>query len=1154
MGRFANLCLTIILFFTANLSAQVQVTVTVNSGMSTTTCTDILSAPDPMWRVNINNEGWVTYPDQGACFTAVPNLQYTASYSCPSDVPPMLELCFRAFENDGLFPFLCDIDESCSETICQNFPIPPSGNSSNFTLALPNGLSSGGSVNFTIATSLPLIPDNDLPCNAYDFGTLNFGDHLGDAAAGGFQNVCATNLNEPDPNDAGFFINDAAVWFQFTTGPDPGGEVYVRVLSDPLNTGDDFDAEVMVYTAVGDTCTGAFTMELNLVENSTLNNIFRIYCPQPNTTYFVLVDGGYTTPTSELGAFGIEVVDIGVREGGDLKCDYEDLGVVPTGGTVGTDSLRSNFCATATGDPFIGSFVSQHSVWFGFIAPPSGHVRIEALTDRSVDSIGLQLALYRSFNNTCTGFFSNIASSYTFQDLDEVMEVSCLYPGIPYWILVDGDGAQPQGSFSISVTDAGDITPITNVDTVLCFGETLTVGTSVYSLTGNYADTLQLFAGCDSIVNSHVTVLEPLTLTINQTMPAIGMGNPSGIATASAGGGAGGYQYQWCDGETGDQAIGLVGGAQCCVTVTDANGCTFSDCFEVDFVRHVMPVYQNDTLLCYGDTNGSLSFHIQEGLPPYNYSWQNSTGSLSGTGIVNAEGEVVTIPDLPADTYTFTVADAYTDSTFSATVVSPPTLVTSLNQSQDASCFGFCDGALTIDITGGTGDYIINWSNGANTATINQLCANDYVAIVTDDNGCKDTLTTQVGQPAEFIATAELQQGVSCFEGSDGQVTVTTNGTPTAYIWSNGALTPTVTGLDAGFYDVTVTNADGCQDFASVEVTQPNEALSVQISIENPISCAGFSDGTLIAIPDGPFSTLSYHWNNGVGDVRAMNLSTGSYTLTITNEKGCTAENSFFLNEPTLITAQFRAIDVTCTSPPNGGIIAVDSVEGGTPGYLFSIDGSPFSNYGVFTGLYEGNYQVVVQDASGCEKSYNLVIAGPPVLEVTLGDDFEMQLGDTVSLTAQTNSLDLVYKWSAPLDSVTISQAFVSPLVSTAYTVEVFDTTTLCRASDVVFVTVVKNRPIFIPNAFSPNDDGANDEFMVFAGIGVRQIKSMRIFSRGGNLVYEQKDFAPNDPNLGWDGELNGKPLNPGVFVYVIEVEFVDNQVEVFKGDVTLLR
>jgi gliding motility-associated-like protein len=116
------------------------------------------------------------------------------------------------------------------------------------------------------------------------------------------------------------------------------------------------------------------------------------------------------------------------------------------------------------------------------------------------------------------------------------------------------------------------------------------------------------------------------------------------------------------------------------------------------------------------------------------------------------------------------------------------------------------------------------------------------------------------------------------------------------------------------------------------------------------------------------------------------------------------------------------------------------------------------------------------------------------------------------------------------------------------------DTTTFCKAADNVFVTVSKERKVFIPNAITPNGDGANDGLLIFGGLGIREVKSFRVFTRTGSLVFEQSGFQPNDPAHAWPGDFNGQPLNSGVYVYLVEIEFLDGLTEIFKGDVTLLR
>ena len=1157
--EFKPWILSLLLLFPVILvKAQIEVQVNITNGEATTTCTDFLGAPDPMWSVNIENEGWIDYPEMGNCFTALPNVQYTASYVCPDEIPVEIEVCFRAFENDQLIPLLCEVDPDCLVETCQNFAIPTPGNSTDFTLELADGQDSDGSINFTITTTEFDANQNDELCNALDFGVIPDGGFVGTNLVGLYNNFCATNSNEPDPLDDNSWFNDAGVWFTFTTSANPEGHLnLIEAVSDPDGTGAAIDIQIAVYTSDDGTCTGNMTLLASLSDNSTLDGTLRLSCLDPNTTYFLMIDGGNTNPNSQQGIFGLQVRNLNVSEAGDLRCEAFEFGEIPeTGSTIA--GPFSNFCATDTDDPFVSGFVSQHSVWFSFIAPPSGHVEILGISEDQELPLGIQFALYRSLTGTCTSFFSQVTSQYTLNDLNESLEIDCLFPGDTYFLLVDGDGSNARGVFRIAISALEDTTPITDQEITLCAGESLVVGTNIYDQSGSYSDTLQLFAGCDSIINSTLTILEELQISVTEISPAIGEGNANAVYEASATGGTGNYNFSWCNGETAAQANSLVGGEQCCVTVTDDNGCMDEFCFEVNFTTDIIPSFTEDLLDCNGDQDGVITFSAVNGLPPYNYSWQNEANTINGAGLINFEGETIEIGNLPAGNYTITVEDQFDDTTFVVMVTEPEVVGVELVSSLDASCFGICDGQIQVMGTGGTGAYQYAWSGGL-PAINNPItaCAGMYTVTVTDENGCTAEFSTSIGEPEEFVVTAIQINPVSCFEGSDGTASVETNGNPIEFDWDNDQDTETISDLQAGFYTVLVTNEDGCQASSTIEVVEPEAPLEVAITIEQAISCNGAADGELRADISGPGTSFTYEWSDGQDQALAENLGSGNYNLIVRNENGCEAVAEITLVEPEEIVAEVLSVDITCLDPINGGAIRVENVVGGVPPYNYSIDGVLYDNVPAFAGLFEGQYEVIVQDASGCEKFYPIEILGPPEVTVTLGEDVEISLGDTVELTAFTNSPNPVFSWEPKVDTLASedgSSIIVMPFISTAYSVTVLDTATLCRATDNIFVTIDKNRKVYIPNAFSPNLDGLNDHFMIFGGPGIVEVKNFRVFSRNGMLVHEAAEFQPETVENGWDGTFKGEPMNAGIYVYMAEITFVDGQTEVFKGDVVLIR
>lgn len=1160
--KISNWFLCLFWAFPVFISAQTEVVLTVKSGSSTTTCSDFLGAADPLWRVNVDNQGWVVYDAANPCFTSFSFEQYRETYDCNSALPASIEVCFSAFENDDIgfeLGLTCDLELSCEESICRAFAVPAPGDSTDYTLTLPDGGASVGSVTFTLATRLTAAVDNDDICNAVDLGTLEFGQTLGDAAQGVYSNLCATIENEINPFDIGGWINDAGVWFTFTTGDNPGHYLTIEALSDPESMGDSLGIELAIMVADNNACDGNLRLLAFNFNQPELDNDLSLICPQPNTRYFVMVDGGPVLGEDKRGFFGIQVSDIGVTEAPDDRCDAEDLGTIPEGGSVGTDGWRSNFCGTDTRDPFVRAFQSQHSVWFKFRAPPSGHIRIEGISDTSSRApLGVQLALYRVSSGNCNGFFRHLESVYTFEDMDEVMEAQCLFSGEELYVLVDGDGGHSRGVFSLAVYDAGDITPVGMQDVTICAGQTFQAYRTAYDRSGTYRDTIPIFAGCDSVIVTNLTVLQTIEATVNTIQPALGAGAENGIAEVQAAGGEGNYSYLWCNGQTTARNERLAGGTECCVTVTDEQGCEDVVCFEIPQILPLAYTVQSDSLACSGDTDGTIRFQVTEDVPPYQYTWRKTDGSRSGSGEIALEGDTTLLSGLDAGSYLIELQGRYFDTSFTVEALEPAPVTLSLNALTEPSCHGFCDGALQVEASGGNGGYQWSWSDSRLSGPApDNVCAGSYEVKVVDRKGCEATLTVQVEEPPPFVAEASTLKPVSCFEGQDGEVGVTTNGNPISHEWGSGQTGPVITGLVAGTYSVTVTNEDGCQAEASAVVTQPDLPVEVRIETEALISCADAGDGILRAAAAGPGQSFDFRWTNGTNEARNDRLGPGTYSVTISNEAGCTAESTATLSAPPPIEAQLTRKDITCLDPPDGGRIEVTSAGGGRPGYTFSIDGILFKTSPVFERLPEGAYVITVRDEAGCEADFGISVAGPPELTVSLGGDRVVQLGEIIRLTPASNSRDLTIAWNPLPESAKPGDPFldIQPLESGRYAVEVMDNTTFCTARDEVLIQVKKDRKVFVPNVFSPvSREEANRQFLIYGGLGIEQIAALRIFDRQGGLVFSAEDFQPNDLTFAWDGSRNGQLLPSGVYVYVLEVSFIDGETEVFSGDVSLLR
>lgn len=1013
----------------------------------------------------------------------------------------------------------------------------------------------GGTSFYAIGQSVACT--NDLPCDAIDLGTIAYGETIGDFNQGIYNNTCGTNQGEPNPfTDQGVW-NDAGVWFTVTTDDNPGF-LYVQALNDPENTGDSIDLELAIYELATLCLSGLrFRKSQFNLESKDIDMVFQ--CPKPNTTYYIFVDGLSRDQTLRRGTFGLQVSQPLINKGADFICDAPDLGRIPEGGSVATDRSWSNYCSSSILDPRRAEgagFVIQNGVWFEFQAPSSGHVIVEVTPDYSIQALGPQFGVFGTDDGTCSGGFVEFGSIDNKDFVNRPLEVTCLLPNQSYWILVDGFGTGA-GIFDVSVQDAGDITPRTTIAPIICAGESVSVGASVYEESGNYVDVINLYEGCDSIVTTDLTVLEPLEINYTIEKPGIGLNEANGEVSLLVTGGDGNYAYTWSNGATGISSNQLIGNQDYCVTIVDGQNCMESICFTMDLQTILIPSFTQQDINCHGDANGQLRFSITGGIAPYNYTWQ-ATGNLSdNTGFINNDAEEILLENLNGGTYFVRIEDAFGDTTFTVELFEPDPLVFSQISLQDASCFANCDGRIDLAVSGGIEGYTFIWDDGTtNSATRDGVCAGNYGIQVVDNNGCQLDSNLIIQEPEAFVVNPIQEREVSCFGGSDGIATVTTNGTPVAYAWENGATSEVLENLTVGTYNITVTNNDGCANSTSISIVEPDQPLDVAVSIANPISCAGDFDGRLDAVVTGPGAVLNFQWSNGSTERISSNLAQGNYAVTVTNEKGCMAEASLFLTEPNPLEISYEVDPITCLSDAPFGELRITDVNGGTPDYQFSLNDGSLSAARIYNKLTEGEYNLQAIDGSGCRKSFQFFVEGPPEVTVDLGRDRTIGLGDSLTLIAQTNIQDLDFQWyfnGEPRDEID-AQLSMQLLKGGLFRVDVLDPVTFCSASTDVLVSIQKQRRVFMPTAFSPNNDGQNDELIIFGGPEVALIRSFQIYDRNGSRLFEANDFLPGAAEGAWNGIVNGEIMPTGPYVMAVVIEFVDGKEQVFSGEVTLMR
>lgn len=494
----------------------------------------------------------------------------------------------------------------------------------------------------------------------------------------------------------------------------------------------------------------------------------------------------------------------------------------------------------------------------------------------------------------------------------------------------------------------------------------------------------------------------------------------------------------------------------------------------------------------------------------------------------------------------------------------------SINVDQPISCAGETTGALSLTSTDDLSQLTIDWDRDEldGVSSPQGLAAGDYNVTVSNGNGCSQSASITLSEPSAIGLICSEATPASAEDLADGviQLNITGGTAPFSATWTgpipgnstiDAAGDFSISDLLAGDYQFTIVDANNCpvQCETPLSFTPPVCDVDVAQDVQL-ISCPGEADGAITLTISGGRAPYDIAWMDGDVIPSRLDLGPGIYEAVITDANGCTSEISVNLEDPSPLAAEISTLAGGCDAPTR---VAINNITGGNPPYEFSPDGAffnpipnlPFS----FDGLAPGVYMIHVRDAGGCEVQQEVEIESSTALQLELGPDIELQLGDSLVLKPLLNFDPMLISWTPTEGVSAIDQldAVLKPTFTSTYTLTLTDAGG-CTISDDITIIVDRNRPVFVPNAFSPNGDGVNDNFTLYASMSVDQIVQMKIFDRWGNLLIERQDIQPNNPNIGWDGQFRNKPLNPGVFTYFFEVLYMDGQTDIITGEVVLLR
>ena len=399
--------------------------------------------------------------------------------------------------------------------------------------------------------------------------------------------------------------------------------------------------------------------------------------------------------------------------------------------------------------------------------------------------------------------------------------------------------------------------------------------------TGNFTVTVADASGCTASASGSVVVKSSSLSITGRVLNPICSGLKGEIIVTVTGG-VQPISYTWSGGPPSiTDTLSGVGGGIYSVTAVDANGCSVSASFTVNQPTPLSVTVPNDTVRgCNGVTNsGQLTATTSGGTPGYTYVW---SGSRTGNPITG----------LSAGTYDVTSTDAAGCSVTGAgtVVVITNPIVFNSPQITNASCAGTSSGEIILSTTGGTPPVTFTWSGGTTqNDTLRNLAGGTYNITATDVNGCSATASYTVNQPSAIVFGSPTITNVGCTGGAGGSILVTaTGGTGTiTYKWSNGLTTNPITGLTAGGYIVTATDANGCTASAAYNVSQSLPIVIGPATIVG-VSCSG-GNGAIFDTATGGTGTLIYAWTGGLTGSSITNLAAGGYNLTVTDANGCSA-------------------------------------------------------------------------------------------------------------------------------------------------------------------------------------------------------------------------------------------------------------------------
>jgi hypothetical protein len=644
--------------------------------------------------------------------------------------------------------------------------------------------------------------------------------------------------------------------------------------------------------------------------------------------------------------------------------------------------------------------------------------------------------------------------------------------------ITDKNGCQSKSSYTI--TEPSPITiGLTGLNHSICYNDSLGEiftkiwgGTPGYKIQwnsdpllntsnltklkgGTYRITVIDDNNCTETQNYIILEPDPLTIKFDTVIQPLCFESQDGSIQAKIGGGTPSYKLFWNAPPFNNvlQLSGLKAGLYS-LLVKDSVGCITSDSLRL-YPKDSMTIASSIVHpKCYGGNDGKVLSAVSGGTGPYKFSWGHNPGL--NTPLLN---------NVTAGNYYLTVTDNNACSKLAQFIVLQPNpLEIKKELHQDVKCFNGSDGSISISANGGTVPLKVRWNSNppSQNLTLNNVSAGLYSVVLTDSNGCADSMIIQIKEPTPLVGYFDSIYSPTCYALPNGTVTYKANGgvQPYLYAFDNAPLQfdSLASFVKAGWIQVKVLDANGCQIKDSTLIKQP-ASLNLESDVSQ-ISCFSFLDGKILLKGRGGVQPYHFKWSHTNADTHIVyNLSQGSYAVTLTDKNNCIYRDTFQIFQPEKLVAKVDlTIPASCFNVANG--MAGGSASGGNPAYDFYWKGP--SNYTGNNpmGMRSGAYMMIVKDKNGCLDSSVAIIGQPDKVASSVIATQSPRCVDSSDGWAEVAPIPGVgpytYLWS---NGNTTARA--ENLAKGNYSVVITDK---CGDTAMAYITISDPAPFIIPN------------------------------------------------------------------------------------------